>query len=602
MYTTTSVFLATLTRAGVTHAFVNWGSDHPAMLEELARQRRESTDGRTIPTIITCPNEMVALSAAQGYAQITGNPAAVIVHVDVGTQSLGGAVHNVDKGRIPVIIFAGASAHSSDGELKGSRNEWIMWLQDIPDQSAIVRQYMRWTYEIHSGRNVAQAVMRGLQIATSEPRGPIYLWARREAMEEEVNEQVMNAQLSRKAWPSVSPAGLSPEDAKTIASALIQAKTPLIITSRMRSKSASFAHLTALVDILAIPICVSCPSTVCFPFSHPCYQGTFFGILSVEMQETIASADTILILDCDVPWIQSRGTKPRSNARVFLLDSGDPLKLGMGFAHVDAEIICSADAETAVGQILTFVNDQKTTSGDVSEIVAQRFDCLRARHDEWVANIDTLETTLPEDGSFTVPNLLHVLRHAVREHTPSEGQRIIILNEAISNYAFVWTHMRPERAGEIISSGGSSLGWALGAAVGANMGGQVAGKEFDLIVAIVGDGSYLFGAPSSAYWMARKYNTPFLTIVLNNGGWKSPKLSMLGVYPHGLGSKLAGDNLTVGFGPEAPDYAEIAAAAGGAWGRRVGRFEELQETFAEAIAAVVVEKRCAVVDCVLESI
>ena len=91
MYTTSSVFLQTLSAAGITHAFVNWGSDHPGLLEDLERQRTENRATRgdhdtTNPAIITCPNEMVALSAAQGYAQVTGNPAAVIVHVDVGTQ------------------------------------------------------------------------------------------------------------------------------------------------------------------------------------------------------------------------------------------------------------------------------------------------------------------------------------------------------------------------------------------------------------------------------------------------------------------------------------------------------------------------------------
>ncbi len=69
---------------GVTHAFVNWGSDHPAILEELQRQRVH--EGKTALAIITCPNEMVALSAAQGYAQVTRKPAAVLIHVDVGTQ------------------------------------------------------------------------------------------------------------------------------------------------------------------------------------------------------------------------------------------------------------------------------------------------------------------------------------------------------------------------------------------------------------------------------------------------------------------------------------------------------------------------------------
>ena len=74
------------TQCGITHAFVNWGSDHPALLEELERQRIASSEGKTDLEIITCPNEMVALSAAQGFAQVSGRPAAVLVHVDVGTQ------------------------------------------------------------------------------------------------------------------------------------------------------------------------------------------------------------------------------------------------------------------------------------------------------------------------------------------------------------------------------------------------------------------------------------------------------------------------------------------------------------------------------------
>lgn len=84
MYTTSSVFLQSLANAGVSHVFANWGSDHPALLEDLQRQRAEG-DGKTTCKIITCPNEMVALTAAQGFAQVTGKPAAVIVHVDVGT-------------------------------------------------------------------------------------------------------------------------------------------------------------------------------------------------------------------------------------------------------------------------------------------------------------------------------------------------------------------------------------------------------------------------------------------------------------------------------------------------------------------------------------
>jgi thiamine pyrophosphate-dependent acetolactate synthase large subunit-like protein len=84
MYTASSIFFKTLSEVGITHVFVNWGSDHPGMLEELAERSQDGIyDGMKI---VTCPNEMAGLSAAQGYVQVTGKPAAVIVHVDVGTQ------------------------------------------------------------------------------------------------------------------------------------------------------------------------------------------------------------------------------------------------------------------------------------------------------------------------------------------------------------------------------------------------------------------------------------------------------------------------------------------------------------------------------------
>ena len=82
--------------------------------------------GRPVPAVVVCPNEMVALSAAHGHAQVSGQAQAVIVHVECGTQAMAGAVHNVAKGRIPVLIFAGASPFTQEGELPGSRNKFIL--------------------------------------------------------------------------------------------------------------------------------------------------------------------------------------------------------------------------------------------------------------------------------------------------------------------------------------------------------------------------------------------------------------------------------------------------------------------------------------------
>lgn len=58
-----------------------------------------------------------------------------------------------------------------------------------------------------------------------------------------------------------------------------------------------------------------------------------------------------------------------------------------------------------------------------------------------------------------------------------------------------------------------------------------------LILRSVGDGTYLFSQMESVYWIARRYDIPFLLIVLNNGGWNAPKVSALLVHKDGLSSK-----------------------------------------------------------------
>jgi acetolactate synthase-1/2/3 large subunit len=83
MYTGASAMLEALTQAGVAYLFSNFGSDHPAIVEAIAQFKAL---GRPAPKVITSPHEMVALTCAQGYTQLTGRPQAVLVHVDCGTQ------------------------------------------------------------------------------------------------------------------------------------------------------------------------------------------------------------------------------------------------------------------------------------------------------------------------------------------------------------------------------------------------------------------------------------------------------------------------------------------------------------------------------------
>jgi acetolactate synthase-1/2/3 large subunit len=108
-----------------------------------------------------------------------------------------------------------------------------------------------------------------------------------------------------------------------------------------------------------------------------------------------------------------------------------------------------------------------------------------------------------------------------------------------------------------------------------------------------GDGTYLFTQPATVHWMARRYATPFLQVIYNNGGWRAPRAGALGLHPQGAASRAT--TLDTDFAPD-PDYGGIAAAAGGAYACMISRPEEVATALKRAVDAVRIERRCAVID------
>ena len=564
MYTASTAFLDALTEAGVSCIFANFGSDHPSIVEAIARAR---ATGRPIPRVITCPNEMVALSAAQGYAQVTGQAQAVLVHVECGTQALAGAVHNAAKGRAPVLIFAGMSPFTQAGELPGSRNEFIQWIQDVPDQRGIVRGYVKYENDFRTGRNVKQVVHRAMQIAHSDPKGPVYLVGPREVMEEATIEVATDPAH----WRPLRPGALAPADVDRLVDALLQARRPLVVTSYLGRNPAAVHELVALCRTVGMGVLESVPNAMNFPTDDPLYQGNQWN--QPHQNQALADADLVLVLDSDVPWIPTV-SRPGEGVAIYHIDV-DPLKERMTLWYIGALASLRADAATALGQLNAALATRSIDGAKTAAAQAHWAGLHRAR----AVALSALERA--ETDTITPEHLVA----SVRRHLDDDS---IVLSESISNYHTVVNHLRMTRPGSLITSGGGSLGWHGGAAIGVKL-----AHPDKTVVAFAGDGSFLFSVPSSVHWMARRYDTPFLTIIFNNRGWKSPKLSALAVHPNGFASRA--DDIDVSFDPP-PDHAGIATASGGAFGRTVRNPVDLESALVDAFRAVRDEKRCAVLD------
>ena len=156
--TSAEAILRSLFFQGVEYIFGNYGTDHTPLIEAAAKIRRG--DGK-MPEIVVCPHEFVALSAAHGYAAATGKPQAVLVHVDVGTQNLGAAMHNAHRSNVPVVIISGLAPVTDTGHV-GSRDHVVHYLQDTFQQSNIVKEYCRWIAEYKPPSDPVAMVRRAI--------------------------------------------------------------------------------------------------------------------------------------------------------------------------------------------------------------------------------------------------------------------------------------------------------------------------------------------------------------------------------------------------------------------------------------------------------
>ena len=458
---------------------------------------------------------MVAMSMADGYARVTHRPQCVIVHVDVGTQALGVAMHNASVGRAPVLVFAGLSPFTLEGEMRGSRTEFIHWLQDVPDQKAIVSQYCRYAAEIKTGANIKQMVNRALQFATSDPAGPVYLCAAREVMESEIQPYP----LRQDEWRPVEMGGLPPRAAGEIADALAGADKPLVVTGYSgRNRDAPAALVELANTVTGLRVLDTAGSEMSFPGDHPAWLGVKQG----QPEDFVREADVILVLHCDVPWVPTL-CQPREDAQIFHVDI-DPLKQGMPLFYIPATRRYRADALASVEQIL-----DKLRTGDAAAKLAAR-DLVadeEARRASYASRLAAIaQAAQPHlDGSFGTGHLSRVLRGVCPADT-------IWAVEAVTNTGLIHNNVRPTAPGSWINCGGGGLGWSGGAALGIKLAADAeAGGKGKFVCQVVGDGTYLFSIPGSVYWISRRYNIPILTIVLNNKGmWFHSRLR--GSNPH----------------------------------------------------------------------
>lgn len=550
--TAAEVLVEALRECGVSFIFANLGSDHPALIEALAKER---TKGEKSPAVIICPHEVSAMSAAHGYALATALPQAVFVHTDVGTANLGGTVHNAARSRVPVFVFAGLTPYTLEGELPGTRNAEVNYIQDVHGQADLVRAYVKWSYDIRTGANLKQLVFRALQLSNSSPQGPVYMTAAREVLADTVTPR---HDLDHSLWNPIAPMAAPPDIVDRLIEDVAAARFPLIITSYLGRSPAAVEKLVRFAESLGIGVLESRPTNMNFPAHHPLHLG-------YSVEEVLGEADVILALDTDIPWINSM-TSPSDDARIYFIDT-DPLKEGIPLWYIPSHHFVRADSITLLDQFLfALANTQAESSPKVIERSERLKEIHQRQRHTWSQRI------LESPADQLTPE---VVSAAIQKMIDDDA---IVLNETITSSETVFRYIPRTQPGTLYANNGSSLGWSGGAALGI----KLANPE-RMVVSLVGDGTFFFSVPSSTYWISHHYSIPFLTVIFDNGGWNATKQNLVKQYPGGLADGT--DHYWVNLAQSA-DLAGIAKAAGGAYAATITTLDELEPTLLEALAQV----------------
>jgi acetolactate synthase-1/2/3 large subunit len=558
--TAAEAWLGLLAARGVDYLFANGGTDFAPIVEAYAKGQKL---GWRLPEVVIVPHENMGVAMAHGYAMVTGRPQAMMVHVGVGTANTLNGIINASRQNVPILMTAGRTPITESGALPAARNNYIHWAQEHFYQGGMLREFVKWDYELRHSEQVETVVDRALAIARSEPQGPVYVTLPREILASRFSTEFsQNPTIAAATPPAADPAALE-EAARLLASA----KRPLLITASGGRTLESSRAIEQLAQALAVPVVHYRPRYLALSTEHPMHCGW-------DPHPLLKDADVVLVVDCDVPWIPKEG-KPRAEAKVLHIGP-DPLFARYPLRGFRTDLALTGAVAPTL-QALWRTAQKYAGSMQAIEERRQAMAKLSAGiRDRARAGVEPMPAAITGKWLSACMNCLL-------------DANTVLVNE----YPTVLEEMVIEEPGQYFgntSAGG--LGWGLGAALGA----KLASPDKTVICAL-GDGAYMFGNPTAGHYVSEAMRLPVLFIIANNARWAAVHRSTLATYPNGVASKSS--NPPFATLEPSPRFEHVIQASGG-HGERVSEPKDLMPALQRSLRVVKEEKRQALVNVCLE--
>ena len=539
-----------------------FGGAPTSMIEALAKSQLSKEV--SLRGIIT-PHEQCAVAMAHGYYAASGRPQAVYLYSTVGTANGLGGIINASRARIPMIIIAARSPISERRGVPGSRDIHVQWSQESFDQAAMVREFVKWDYEIRQPGQVASVMERAYEVALAEPCGPVYISVPRDVLAAPLVDFPATLPAQRITAARIIP---DPSLLDVAADLIVNARNPIIVTSEAGRTAGGRTELARLSHAGAIGVLEASPVYSNLDPKHPCHLGYVF---ASQVSPELELADVILVVESDVPWFTARVTVPAS-AKVIQLGV-DPFYQSLPMRGFPCDVPLIGHAESGLRELST-----RITNRIPQDVLTTRLNAHRARREQ---RAEDLAKTIKRDAKLTEITSIwanHCLGQLLDNDT-------IVVNE----YPVDLRIVHPSGPGSYYGpSHAGGLGWGLGAALGVKM-----AQPEKTVVCALGDGAYYYCVPTSCHHISAAEQLPMLTVVFNNGGWNEVRKSVISTHPDGFAAKANEVPMTQ-FGVQAR-LEDIVSSFGG-YGVAVNSPENLASTLREALRVVREEGRQALVN------
>ena len=526
-----------LKQCGVEFVFANPSTGSAPLFDALV--------DREDMQVILCPHEAPLMAMATGYAKASGKVPFVTVSPS-GLPNTLGHMFNAWRDRIPILVTADPTAQSKRGSFGN---------QEVDDLLQATQPFTRWRWESRRVDGLATDIRRCMKFTRTPPYGPVFLSIPEDLLSDSGQDTIVDLKrfsLSDQFRPDRAVI-------QEIARKLLAARSPLLYLGDEVFATDAEDEVVELAEMLSLPTVQSSRITQWannFPTDHPLHVGAYpFGRLRYP-----PDIDVVLNLGGNLPVVG--GLPPQSD---LIEIRSDIERAGRVFG---GSIIAPGNVKLAARDLIREIPLL------VSNTQLQQLKEERGR-----------ATAAMTSG---LRQSLGLAANAQWNQTPVSTARVgaelnrlmdprgVLVHELDGGAALLPYFTFAKRKKGMFTQAGGSLGWAIGAAAGVKL--AMPDRQ---VVAICGDGAFLFGG-SQAFWTLQRYRIPVVIIVLNNRSYDAERGR---IFSMGTSRQAkAGKDMACYLGDPDVEYTYLAKAYG-IEGVKVEKPEQLTAGISRAIAA-----------------